>query len=61
MLRAVGGLDEAFSVPAGRGDEDKNGGGHDPRQVPLPKTPGNYMPDLRVDEQSIAVKARNFR
>jgi error-prone DNA polymerase len=58
MLRAVGGLDEAFMVPAGRGDEAKSGGGHDPREVPLSKIPGNYLPD---HQESIAVKARNFR
>jgi error-prone DNA polymerase len=61
MLRAVGGLDEAFMVPAGRGDEAKSGGGDDPREVPLSKIPGNYLPNLRVNEESIAVKARKFR
>ena len=61
MLQAVGGLDEAFTVPAGRGDEAKSGSGYDPREVPLPKLQGNYLPDLHADEKSIAVRSRNFR
>jgi error-prone DNA polymerase len=55
MLRAVGGLD------AGRGDEAKSNSGYDPREVPLPKLQGNYLPDLHADEKSIAVRSRNFR
>jgi error-prone DNA polymerase len=61
MLRGVAGLDEAFTMPAGRGDAANSGGVHDPREVPPTKAPSNYMPDLRVDEERIAVKARNFR
>jgi error-prone DNA polymerase len=57
MLRAVGGLDEALTVPAGRGDETKNGDGH----VSVPMAPGNHMSRLCIDEESITVKARNFR
>src|SRR4029077_20543204 len=30
VLRAVGVLGEAFTLPPGRGDEAKSGGGHDP-------------------------------
>ena len=61
MLRAVGGLDEALAVPAGRGDETKSGDGHDPREVSVPMAPGNHMSRLRFDEENIAVKARIFR
>jgi error-prone DNA polymerase len=61
MLRTVGGLDEAFTMPAGRGDEAKTGDAYNPREVPVARGLGNYMPDLRGDEDSIAVKARNFR
>jgi error-prone DNA polymerase len=56
---AVDGLDEALTVPAGRGGETKSGDGHDPREVSVPM--GNHMSRLRIDEESIAVKARNFR
>ena len=59
MLRAVGGLDEALTVPAGRGDETKSG--DDPGEVSVPMAPGNHISRLRIVEESIAVKARNFR
>ncbi len=32
LLRQVGGLDEPFTVPTGRGDEAKHAGGPDPRE-----------------------------
>jgi error-prone DNA polymerase len=61
MLRAVGALDEAFMVPAGRRDEAKSGAGHDPGEVPLSEILGKNLQDFRVGQESIAVKARNFR
>jgi error-prone DNA polymerase len=61
MLRAVGGLGEAFTLPEGRGDEAKTGGGHVPHEVPVSRAHGNYMPHLRAEVESISVKARNFR
>jgi error-prone DNA polymerase len=51
MLRAVGGLDEALTVPAGRGDETKSG--DDPREVSVPMAPGNHISRLRIVEESI--------
>jgi error-prone DNA polymerase len=62
MLRRISGKDEAFILPAGRGDEARTGGhGGDPRDkaLPLRKVRDIYVPDLHID--TLAVKARNFR
>jgi error-prone DNA polymerase len=59
-LATVGSRDAAFSLPHGRGDQVKGGGGPDPRELP-PKglrTRDIYAPDLHID--TIKVKARNF-
>src|SRR5882762_8520279 len=47
MLRRVGGMDQEFTVPTGRGDEAKHGGsGIDPREKPtLRKARDIYVPD----------------
>ncbi len=60
-LASVGSRDEAFPVPHGRGDQVRNGGGPDPRELP-PKglRPRDiYIPDLHID--TIRVKTRDFR
>ena len=61
MLRRVGGMDQDFTIPTGRGDEAKHGGsGLDPREKPaLRKARDIYVPDLHID--TLTVKARNFR
>jgi error-prone DNA polymerase len=61
MLHQIGGLDEAFNVPTGRGDEARHAGGPDPRdqQPPLRKVRDIYVPDLHID--TLAVKTRDFR
>ncbi|SEE65151.1 DNA polymerase III, alpha subunit /error-prone DNA polymerase, DnaE-like [Rhizobiales bacterium GAS188] len=60
MLNRVGGLDEIFTVPTGRGDEARHAGGADPRGVPkLRDVRDIYIPDLHIDR--LAVKARDFR
>jgi error-prone DNA polymerase len=62
LLNGVGGKDEAFMLPAGRGDEAKHGGsGLDSREPKLPtiKPRDIYVPDLHID--TLKVKARNFR
>jgi error-prone DNA polymerase len=62
LLATIGGLDEAFPVPTGRGDEAVHGGagidswdekalGHAARDI--------YIPDLHID--TFTVKPRNFR
>ena len=62
-LRRVSGMNEAFPLAAGRGDEAKHGGhGLDSREPKLPppiKPRDMYVPDLHVD--TLTVKARNFR
>lgn len=60
LLRHVGGKDEAFTVPTGRGDEANHGGGPDARDAPLRKARDIFIPDLRLGEP-IDMKARNFR
>jgi error-prone DNA polymerase len=50
---------EAFTIPHGRGDEAKTGGGPDPREGLGRKAREIYIPDLHIDR--IKVKARNFR
>jgi len=62
-LRRVSGIDNAFRLPAGRGDEAKHGGSgldsREPKAV-LPIKPRDlYEPDLHID--TLTVKARNFR
>ena len=59
-LATVGSRDAAFSLPHGRGDQVKGGGGPDPRELP-PKglrARDIYTPDLHID--TIKVKTRNF-
>jgi error-prone DNA polymerase len=61
MLRSIGGMDQEFVIPTGRGDEAKHGGsGLDPRETKaLNKAREIYVPDLHID--TLTVKARNFR
>jgi error-prone DNA polymerase len=60
MLRRIGGMEEAFSLPTGRSDEAKQSGRPDPRETdPLPKPRDIYIPDLHID--TLKMKARNFR
>jgi error-prone DNA polymerase len=59
-LRKVSGLDAPFTLPAGRGDEARHGGGPDARDKPLQTKPRDmYVPDLHID--TLKLKARNFR
>jgi error-prone DNA polymerase len=61
-LRLISGLDAAFPLRAGRGDEAKTGGsGGDSREPkpPISKPRDMYVPDLHID--TLTVKARNFR
>jgi error-prone DNA polymerase len=60
LLRQVGGLDEPFTVPTGRGDEAKHGGGPDSRDSTLlRKVRDIFVPDLHID--TLTAKGRNFR
>jgi error-prone DNA polymerase len=60
LLNSVGGCNEAFTLPAGRGDEARHPGGADLRgALPIKKVRDIYIPDLHID--TLAVKARNFR
>jgi error-prone DNA polymerase len=60
-LRTVSGLDTAFPLVPGRGDEAKHGGhgpdSRDPRPIAKPRD--IYIPDLHIE--TIKLKARNFR
>jgi error-prone DNA polymerase len=61
-LKLISGINAAFPLPAGRGDEAKQGGGsidsHDAK--PLKTVPRDmYVPDLHID--TLKLKARNFR
>jgi error-prone DNA polymerase len=60
-LRTVSGLDTAFPLVPGRGDEAKHGGhgpdSRDPRPIAKPRD--MYVSDLHID--TIKLKARNFR
>jgi error-prone DNA polymerase len=62
-LHHVSGMNDAFPLMAGRGDEAKHGGhGLDSRGPKLPppiKPRDMYVPDLHID--TLTVKARNFR
>jgi error-prone DNA polymerase len=60
LLNSVGGSNETFTLPAGRGDEARHPGGPDPRgEIPIKKVRDIYIPDLHID--TLTVKARNFR
>jgi error-prone DNA polymerase len=60
LLNSVGGCNETFTLPAGRGDEARHPGGADPRgNVPIKKIRDIYIADLHMD--TLSVKARNFR
>lgn len=61
-LKLISGLDAAFPLSAGRGDEAKHGGsGGDSREPkpPIQRPRDMYVPDLHID--SLKVKSRNFR
>ena len=61
-LRRVSGIDDAFPLASGRGDEAKHGGhGLDSREPKVPpiKPRDMYEPDFHID--ALTVKARNFR
>ena len=61
LLRSVGERNEAFSLPRGRGDEARGGGGPDERDPALGRKARDiYIPDLRVDG-GIKVRTRDFR
>jgi error-prone DNA polymerase len=53
------GEQESFSIPHGRVDQAKTGGGPDPRDAPVRKPRDIYVRDLHID--SIKVKTRDFR
>jgi hypothetical protein len=60
LLNGIGGSNEAFTLPAGSGDQARHPGGPDPREaVPIRKVRDIYIPDLHID--TLNVKARNFR
>jgi error-prone DNA polymerase len=60
-LKRVSGLDDAFPLHSGRGDDAKRGSSgednRDPKQISRPRD--MYEPDLRIEP--LKVKARNFR
>jgi hypothetical protein len=60
-LKLISGLDGAFPLQPGRGDEARTGGSgidsRDPKALIRPRD--LYEPDLRVE--TLKVKARNFR
>ena len=58
-LAHVGECDATFSVPHGRGDQAKTGGGPDPRERLGRKAREIYVPDLLIEQ--IKVKTRDFR
>lgn len=60
LLKSVGGQNEAFALPAGRGDQAHHPGGPDPREpASIKKVRDIYIPDLHID--TLSVKARTFR
>jgi len=60
LLNSVGGQDETFSLPAGRGDEARQPGGPDQTvTVPIKKVRDIYILDIHID--SLNLKVRNFR
>jgi error-prone DNA polymerase len=63
LLNGLGGRDEAFPLPAGRGDEARHSGSaglhsREPK-APAIKPRDIFIPDLHID--TFNVKARNFR
>ena len=60
-LGRVSGIEDAFPLPAGRGDDAKCGGSGEDSRDPKPITRPHdmYEPDLHID--TLKVKARNFR
>ena len=47
-------LNEAFHLPAARGDETRRPGGLDPRgSIPIKKVRDIYIPDLHIDKMSV--------
>jgi error-prone DNA polymerase len=60
-LRRVSGLDNAFRLAAGRGDEARHGGhgldSREPRAPPI-KPRDMYEPDLHIE--TLKIRARNF-
>jgi error-prone DNA polymerase len=61
-MKRISGLDAAFPLKAGRGDEAKHGGsGLDSREPkhPIIQPRDMYTPDLHID--TLKVRARNFR
>ena len=63
LLNGLGGRDQSFDLPAGRGDEARHGGGsgldsREPKSLPT-KPRDIFIPDLHID--TLTPKARNFR
>jgi error-prone DNA polymerase len=62
-MKQISGLDTAFPLKAGRGDEARHGGSgmdsREPKQRPIIQPRDMYTPDLHID--TLKVKARNFR
>ena len=60
-LKRISGLDTAFPLVPGRGDEARHGGhGPDSRDpTPITRPRDRYEPDLHID--TLMLKARNFR
>jgi error-prone DNA polymerase len=59
-LMRVSGIDSAFPVTSGRGDEAKHSGGGDSREPkPIARPRDMYEPDLHID--TLKVRTRNFR
>jgi error-prone DNA polymerase len=60
-LKRISGLDAAFPLVPGRGDEARHGGhGPDSRDpTPITRPRDRYEPDLHID--TLMLKARNFR
>jgi error-prone DNA polymerase len=60
-LRTISGLDAAFPLASGRGDEAKHGGGGlDSRESKSISKPRDmYVPDLHID--TLKLTARNFK
>jgi error-prone DNA polymerase len=60
-LSSLGEEDGAFTLPHGRGDQVKHGGGPDPRDSakPVVQVRDIYIPDLHID--TLKVKSRNFQ
>jgi error-prone DNA polymerase len=60
LLNSVGGSQEPFNLPAGRGDEARHPNGFDQRETAqIKKVRDIFIPDLHID--TLNVKARNFR